>query len=76
MQQLNNLDVIILIIVGIFRLIALSRGLIKEVLSIIGWVLSAASVIYLLPVLTPFATKYIESGLIRYCDPQLSSSFL
>lgn len=62
MQQLNNLDVIILIVVGISALIALSRGLVKEVLSIIGWVLSAATVIYLLPVLNPITMKYVESG--------------
>ena len=36
-QPLNNLDIIILIILGLSALIALSRGLIKEVLSIIGW---------------------------------------
>lgn len=62
MQQLNNLDVIILIVVGISALIALSRGLVKEVLSIIGWVLGTVAIIYLLPVLTPFAKIYIESG--------------
>lgn len=61
MQSLNNLDIIILIVVGISALIALSRGLIKEVLSIIGWVLAVACVIYLLPLVTPFAGKYIES---------------
>lgn len=62
MHQLNNLDVIILIVIGISALIALSRGLIKEVLSIIGWVLGVAAIVYLLPVLTPFAKLYIESG--------------
>ncbi len=62
MQQLNNLDVIILIVVGISALIALSRGLVKEVLSIIGWVLGTMAIIYLLPILTPFAKLYIESG--------------
>lgn len=61
MQQLNNLDVIILIIVGISALIALSRGLVKEVLSIIGWVLGVMSVIYLLPILNPIAQMYIAS---------------
>ena len=35
-QPLNNLDIIILIILGLSALIALSRGLIKEVLSILG----------------------------------------
>lgn len=61
MQTLNNLDIIILIIVGISALIALSRGLIKEVLSIIGWVMAVICVIYLLPTVTPFAEKYIDS---------------
>ena len=62
MQQLNNMDIAILVIVGISALIALGRGLVKEVLSIVGWVLAGAAVIYLLPVLTPFTLKYIESG--------------
>lgn len=62
MHQLNNLDVIILIVIGISALIALSRGLIKEVLSIIGWVLGVAAIVYMLPILTPFAKLYIESG--------------
>lgn len=39
MQQLNNMDIAILVIVGISALIALGRGLVKEVLSIVGWVL-------------------------------------
>ena len=64
MYQLNNVDVIILIIVGISALIALSRGLMKEVLSIIGWVLGCVAIIYLLPVLNPFTMKYIENGTV------------
>ena len=62
MYQLNNLDIIILIVIAISALIALSRGLMKEVLSIVGWVLGVAAIIYLLPVLTPFAKMYIENG--------------
>ncbi len=62
MQQLNNMDIAILVIVGISALIALGRGLVKEVFSIVGWVLAGAAVIYLLPVLNPFTLKYIESG--------------
>ncbi len=61
-MQLNNLDIIILIVVAVSTLIAWSRGLVKEVLSIIGWVLATVAVIYLLPVVTPFANKYIETG--------------
>ena len=62
MQQLNNMDIAILVIVGISALIALGRGLVKEVLSIVGWVLAGAAVIYLLLILNPFTLKYIESG--------------
>ena len=64
MTELNNLDIVILVIVGISGLIALSRGLIKEVLSIIGWVLNGFAVVWLLPVFTPLAKQYIESGLL------------
>lgn len=59
-MQLNNLDVIILIIVLISGLIALSRGLIREVLSIIGWILATIAVIVLLPAVHPLAQKYIS----------------
>lgn len=64
MHGLNNLDVIILIVIGISALIALSRGLVKEVLSIVGWVLATMSIIYLLPVLMPFAKAHISSGIL------------
>lgn len=64
MQQLNNLDVVLLIITVISALIALYRGLVKEVLSIIGWILAAIMVFYLLPILTPFAKIYIASSMM------------
>lgn len=64
MYELNNLDVVILIVVAISALIALNRGLIKEVLSIVGWVLATMTIIYLLPVCLPFAKKFISNGII------------
>lgn len=64
MYNLNNLDIVILAIVVISALIALNRGLIKEVLSIVGWVLSTVVIVYALPVCLPFAKKYIESGIL------------
>lgn len=64
MHQLNNLDVVILIITAISAFIALYRGLVKEVLSIVGWVLAAIVVFYLLPILTPFARIYIASSMM------------
>lgn len=64
MYNLNNLDYAILGIVIISALIALNRGLIKEVLSIVGWVLSTVVIIYALPVCLPMAKKFISSGII------------
>ena len=64
MYDLNNLDIAILVIVIISALIALNRGLIKEVLSIVGWVLSTVVIVYALPVCVPFAKKYIDNGII------------
>lgn len=63
MYHLNNLDIILLAVVLVSGLIALSRGLIKEVLSIIGWVLVTILIIYLLPVFLPFAKNFINNGL-------------
>ena len=59
---MNNVDIIILILVGISALIALSRGLVKEVISIIGWVLATISIIYILPILEPIIDEYVISG--------------
>lgn len=64
MEQLNNLDVVILIITAVSALIALCRGFLKEVLSIVGWILVSILEVYLLPVLTPVAGKYIASELM------------
>ncbi len=61
---MNSLDVVILIIVLISALIALNRGLIKEVLSIIGWFLGVAAVIYLLPYVQPLMEEHIESEMM------------
>ena len=60
MYNLNNLDYVILAIIFVSALIALNRGLIKEVLSIVGWVLSTIIIVYLLPPMLPFVKKYIE----------------
>ena len=59
---MNNVDIIILILVGLSSLIALSRGLVKEVLSIIGWVFATISIIYLLPFFEQLVDEHIVSG--------------
>lgn len=64
MEQLNNLDVVFLVIVGVSALVAIARGVTKELLSIIGWVLAGVSVYYLLPVVDPIMKKYIASEVL------------
>ena len=61
---MNNLDVVIIIIVAVSALIAFNRGLVKEVLSIVGWVLATAAIIYLLPVFLPISKKFIDNGIL------------
>ena len=61
---MNGLDIFILIVVLVSALIALNRGLIKEVLSIIGWFLGVVAVIYLLPIVQPLMEQHIESELM------------
>lgn len=57
---MNNLDIFILIIVLVSGLIALNRGLVKEVLSIIGWFLSVVAIVMLLPVVQPAVKNFAE----------------
>lgn len=64
MEKLNNLDVVFLVIVGVSALVAIARGVTKELLSIIGWVLAGVSVYYLLPVVDPIMKKYIASEVL------------
>lgn len=72
MYHLNNLDVIILVIVVVSALIAFARGLVKEVLSIIGWVLATAAIIYLLPMFLPFVHNFVSNNLLAGVVTSLS----
>ena len=64
MEQLNNLDVVFLIIVGISALVGIARGMTKEVLSIIGWVLAVVVLFYLVPVIVPIMQHYVASKVL------------
>jgi len=61
MHQLNNLDVILIILTILSMVMAWARGLIKEVLSIIGWVLVSIFIFYLLPYVAPIMKNYVAS---------------
>lgn len=64
MEQLNNLDVIFLIITGISALVGIARGMTKELLSLLGWILAAVSLFYLVPMLNPYMEQYVASKLL------------
>ena len=64
MEQLNNVDVIFLVIIGISALVGIARGMTKELLSIIGWIFGAAALFYLVPMIIPFMETYVSSKLL------------
>lgn len=57
-------DVGILIVLIISALLAFARGLIKETLSVAGWVGAIFAVLYLFPLLKPFARKLIPLDIL------------
>jgi len=57
---MNNLDIFILAVIGISALIALNRGLMKEVFSIIGWTLVVVVIVFMLPIVQPLMKKYVD----------------
>ena len=64
MEPLNNIDVIILICVGISMLVAFIRGFVKEVLSICGLGIFIFLTIFLTPKLMPLISDYIASKVL------------
>lgn len=64
MEQLNNLDVFFLVIVGISALVGIARGFTKESLSLIGWVVAATAVYFLTPAVNPIMQNYIASEML------------
>ncbi len=64
MEQLNNLDVFFLVIVGISALVGIARGFTKESLSLVGWVVAAAAVYFLTPAVNPIMQNYIASEML------------
>ena len=60
-MDINWLDIILLSSMLISGLLALTQGFIKEVLSLIGWVISFISVTILMPETGKFLKPFIES---------------
>ena len=61
---MNFVDICVLAVIGISALLALSRGLVKEVLSILSWVGAVVAVIFLLPRAEPIVGQYIKEPLL------------
>ena len=57
-------DVGVLVILLISALLAFARGLIKETLSIIGWVGALFAVLYVFPILQPFTRDFIPVDIL------------
>lgn len=61
---INVTDLVILVLLLISSLLALSRGFVKEVLSIAGWVAAAVAALTWFPLLQPIIERYVEQALI------------
>ena len=58
---MNNLDIFIIVVFLISGLISLNRGLIKEVLSIMGWFFCVVTIIFLLPIVKPLVNESVQN---------------
>lgn len=58
---INIVDLIVIVVLLLSALLALFRGIVKEVLSILGWVAALAATYFLFPVARDIARSYIES---------------
>lgn len=57
----NIVDLVVIVVLLLSALLALFRGIVKEVLSILGWVAALAVTYFLFPVARDIARSYIES---------------
>lgn len=59
----NIVDLIVIVVLLLSALLALFRGIVKEVLSILGWVAALAATYFFFPYARDIARSYIESRL-------------
>jgi len=58
-NNLQALDIIIMVIIGLSTLMSLARGFTREVLSLASWVLAAYAALFIGPLLIPMISDYI-----------------
>jgi len=61
---MNVLDLLVIGVVILSGLLAFARGFVRECLSIVNWLGATAVAIYALPLLRPFAERYLPKGAI------------
>ena len=59
---MNTVDIIVVVVVVISGLLAFSRGMVRELLSVGGWVAAALVTLYAYPYTQPLARKYITTS--------------
>jgi membrane protein required for colicin V production len=56
---MNVTDIIVIVVIVLSGLLALARGFVKEVLGVAGWVGAGFATLYLFPVASPYAHRFI-----------------
>jgi membrane protein required for colicin V production len=62
-MPITLLDVVLIVVMLISGLLAMVRGFMREVLSIVAWVLAAGATLYAYPRLLPFAKQYFNNDI-------------
>ena len=60
---MNTVDIIVIAVVVISGLLAFSRGLVRELLSVGGWIAAALVTLYAFPYTQPLAREWIKKAL-------------
>jgi membrane protein required for colicin V production len=63
-MPITLLDIVLIAVMLVSGLLAMVRGFMREVLSIIAWVLAAGATLYAYAKLLPSATAYFNSGIV------------
>ena len=64
-MDINWLDIVLIFSMLVSGLLALTQGFIKEVLSIVGWIISFIAVTVLMPDAGSFLSPFLELSLIH-----------
>ena len=63
-MPITLLDIILIVVMLISGLLAMVRGFMREVLSIVAWVLAAGATLYAYAKLLPLAKQYLNKDIV------------